>query len=108
MVQVYLYVSASKRVVGCVMLQTVQSACPAVPAEDPAASTGDSSAGALASRAPLRAWLQPAAQPVTAELHARARADPRHRTVIFPSAGVTVSNTQVHYPLRIVLSRLWT
>ena len=96
-VQVYLYVSASKRVVGCVMLQSIQSACHAIPAEDAAASTGDSSACKPLSGAPLSALLQPTGRPVAAGLPAQTRKNLPLRSGIFPSAGVAVSNTQVRF-----------
>ena len=90
--QVYLYVSASKRVVGCVLLQSIQSACPAVPAEDTAASTGDSSACALLGAASLGAQLQPTGGRVAAWLPDRSFANPQPRSGL---SGFAVSNTQV-------------
>lgn len=98
--QVYLYVSASKRVVGCVLLQAIQSACPAIPAEDTAASTGDSAACEPSSRAPLGAQLQPTGRPVAAWLPDRSSANLQPRRGLFPSAGIAVSNTQVCIALR--------
>ena len=53
-----MYVSASKRVVGCVMLQAIQSARAALPLEDVAASTADSSAGGADHRTPLSSRFQ--------------------------------------------------
>ena len=95
--QVYLYASASKRVLGCVMLQTIQSACPAILAEDTAASTGDSSAGKLMSRALHSTQRQPVGVPGLAERSARTHAEPRLHSGVFPSAGCTVSTTQVPF-----------
>ena len=98
-VQVYLYVSASKRVVGCVMLQSIQSACHAIPAEDAAASTGDSSACEPLSRAPHSALLQPPGRSLALGLPAQTRESLPLRSGIFPSAGVAVSNTQVRFQI---------
>ena len=95
MVQVYLYVSASKRLVGCVMLQSISSACYAIPAEDAAASTGNSSACEPSSRAPLSALLQPTCWPVAAGLRGLTHESLPLRSGMFPSAGLAVSNTQV-------------
>lgn len=53
-----MYVSASKRVLGCVMLQAIHSALAALPLEDVAASTADSSAGGADHRTPLSSRFQ--------------------------------------------------
>ena len=90
--QVYLYVNASKKVVGCVMLQSIESACPSIPAEDTAASTADSSAGELELRR-LPICSQPRFMGTSAV--SGSGVGHRLRTGIFPSAGCSPSNTQV-------------
>ena len=94
--QVYLYVNASKCVVGCVMLQTISSACLALPQEDGAASTADSCPLQLTSTP-----AQPACQLSMGSLPACFQARSQLHVGRQPSQGVfpvdwAPSRTQVH------------
>lgn len=87
--QVYLYVTASKRVVGCVMLQSIQSACIALPLEDTAASTANSSACELADRLALSCPPQSADRQLGSESTARLQREWQPRKGVFPSTGLS-------------------
>ena len=94
--QVYLYVSASKCVVGCVMLQLIDSACLALPGEDGAASTADSCPLQLTSTP-----AHPACQPLISSLPAGLQDKSQLHVDRQPSQGVfpvdwAPSWTQVH------------
>ena len=85
--QMYVCVSASKRVVGCVMLQAIQSAHAALPVEDVAASTADSSAGEADHRTPLSSRLPGpflGSGAITPQIQVKQRA----YNGMFPSAGM--------------------
>ena len=92
--QVYLYVSASKCVVGCVMLQAISSACLALPGEDGAASTADSCPLQLTST-PAHPACQLSMGTLPAGSQDRLHVDSQRSQGIFP-VDWAPSRTQVH------------
>ena len=88
--------SASKCVVGCVMLQSISSACLALPGEDGAASTADSCPLQLTSTP-----AHPACQPSMGSLRAGFQGTSQLHVGRQPSQGIfpvdwPLSRTQVH------------